>query len=150
MKRLPIETQLHLISRMKNKTMIREGMKLRQSILEEIGVDILSPNKKGLVPDGRKIFCDILFSNGFSKAEIARFLGHNHSSVIFALQNCEDMLDTSGLFERRYNDVKLNYGKEFSIEWQIPNKFVRGYILELQEQVKRLSLQVEALAKAEV
>lgn len=81
---------------------MRESAILMNVIENELGVNILSKNRKREVVDGRLICARILRDRGYSLKSIASVMGKDHSTVIHYLGLVNDLNDVDNLFSRKH------------------------------------------------
>jgi len=65
--------------------------------------DILSKSRSTPLPDARSIAMTLIYKYAdVYKSDIAKTFGKDHSTVIFALNKCQDLLDTDKKFKENY------------------------------------------------
>lgn len=77
----------------------------------DISVNVLlSTTRKRAITEARHMICRILYvsQGSLSLKKIGKLLNRDHSSIIYAIKTCNDMLDTCPDFESRYNLIMKN------------------------------------------
>ena len=80
-------------------------------------------SRAGLLPFGRYILVQYLYSLGYNKSEIGRIINKNHSSIVNGLKRLQEALETPG-----YDDIR-----------NLKDKFLKK-MDTLDEELKTLSL----------
>ena len=133
------------IEKIKNPQVTKQGNILRAIIKRHTNSDIMAFDRMRENVDARKMFCRLMREQGFQLIDIGRYLGKHHSTIIHQIRTCEELLETSKLFRKTYEKVRLDYVGEDKLIDHISDYHARMVIANLEKSIEALSLRINGL-----
>lgn len=139
------ERRLKSISKIQNGRLIKEAERLRGIVEKHAGVSMLGGGRKQANVDARRVFCMIMRETGFSLKDIGRYIGRDHSTVLYNISTGADDVDYFPQFRDMYNRIKEEFLSEYKQELDIPDPAIRSAINNLKESIDILESKVKSL-----
>lgn len=116
---------------------------LCHAVQEVCDVDILSQTRERETVNARIIFSYILWSRGYGKSEIGRYLNKNHATVCHYCRCFNAYIKTDPTMKSLYEKAKGIYMDTFDPVYNMDRAELKSEVFSLREKVNELYSELE-------